>query len=173
MILPLHDESRALLATTVAEAFAYLDDFRALSAHMEKRSAMMLGSSMRITTDELGGRAVGSKVRMHGRMLGIALSLEEVVIEREPPRLKAWETREVRLLVMGQYRLGFQLTPAGRGSLLRVFIDYEAPSWTLARPLGRALARMYARWCTRRMARDAVHQFGGKVDLSQTPPVRQ
>lgn len=168
MIFPLHDESRARLATTVAEAFAYLDDFRALSAHMEKRSAMMLGSSMRITTDELGGRAVGSKVRMHGRMLGIPLSLEEVVIEREPPRLKAWETREVRLLVMGQYRLGFQLTAAGSGSVLRVYIDYEAPEW----PLGRALAGMYARWCTRRMAGDAVRHFGGEVDLYQTAPER-
>jgi hypothetical protein len=103
-------------------------------------------------------------------MLGIPLSLEEVVTEREPPRAKAWETREVRLLVMGQYRLGFQLRPADRGSVLRVFIDYEPPSWAFVRPLGRALAGMYARWCTRRMAGDALRHFGGRVDLSQAAP---
>lgn len=163
MGFPLHYETHAQLDASIEAAFSHLDRFEALSAHMEKRSAMTLGSSMRITTDDLGGRAVGSMVRMHGRMLGIPLSLEEVVTQRQPPRAKAWETRSVRLLVMGQYRLGFQLEPADRGSVLRVFIDYEEPSWRLAQSLGRALARMYARWCTRRMAGDAVRHFGGSL----------
>ena len=96
-----HHETRVTLNTGIDTAFAYLDRFEALSAHMEKRSPMMMGSRMHIDTDERGGRAVGSKVRMSGRVLGVALSLEEVVTERDPPRFKAWETREVRLLAIG------------------------------------------------------------------------
>lgn len=37
-------------------------------------------------------QAVGSHVIMTGRMLGVDLSLEEVVRDREPPRRKEWET---------------------------------------------------------------------------------
>ena len=59
-------------------AFAYLDDFRKLSAHMEQRSGMMLGSKMEIQTDAADGRAVGSRVCMRGVILGAAVALEEV-----------------------------------------------------------------------------------------------
>ena len=88
----------ALLEAPAEQAFAHLDDFAALSAHMEKRSAMMIGSRMRIATDGLGGRAVGSRVRMEGRVLGMALRLEEVVTERQPPVRKAWERARSRTL---------------------------------------------------------------------------
>lgn len=86
-------EVRKAMNATPARAFAFLDDFRALSAHMAKRSPMMLGSSMTIETDALDGRAVGSRVRMAGRVLGIPLLLAEVVIERLPPVRKVWQTR--------------------------------------------------------------------------------
>jgi uncharacterized membrane protein len=140
-------------------AFAYLDDFRKLSAHMESSSTMMVGSSMTIATDELGGRAVGSRVRMHGRMLGMSLSLEEVVTQREPPLAKAWQTVDAKLLVIGQYRLGFRIEPAGARSGLRVFIDYRLPDTWPGRWLGRLFGGLYARWCTERMARDAERYF--------------
>ena len=157
----MHHECVAVLDAPVERAFAYLDDFRALSAHMEKPSAMMAGSAMSIATDDAGGRAVGSHVRMAGRMLGMALSLEEVVTERQPPLRKAWETVNARLLVIGRYRLGFVLSPQGNRSHLRVFIDYELPESWPERWVGRLLARFYARWCTAQMTRDAVHRLGG------------
>jgi hypothetical protein len=156
----LHDESAVTLHTAPETAFAYLDDFRKLSAHMEKSSAMMMGSKMTLTTDALEGRALGSRVRMDGRMLGIPLSLEEVVTERQPPFAKAWQTVNAKLLVIGQYRLGFTLSPTGDRSLLRVFIDYELPREGLARWLGKAFGRTYARWCIERMANDAAGHFG-------------
>lgn len=53
---------------------------------------------MEIFTDQGGGRAVGSRVRMSGQIMGIPLSLEEVVVERDPPSRKAWETLDARLL---------------------------------------------------------------------------
>src|SRR5512139_2334658 len=112
---PLHHESVVTLDTTPEAAFAYLDDFRKLSVHMEKPSAAMLGSKMTITTDALGGRAVGSTVRMDGRMLGIVVCLEEVVVERQPPFNKVWQTVDAKLVVIERYRLGFTLASRGHG----------------------------------------------------------
>jgi hypothetical protein len=156
---PLHGESSAQLDATVEQAFAYLDDFRALSAHMEKRSATMMGSRMSITTDALGGRAVGSKVRMEGRMLGMRLSLEEVVTERLAPSKKVWQTVDTKLLVIGDYRLGFEISPQSGGSSVRVLIDYDLPAGWPARWLGRLLGAYYAQWCTQKMAQDAARHF--------------
>lgn len=156
---PLHGESSARLDATVEQAFAYLDDFKALSAHMEKRSAMMMGSRMSITTDAQGGRAVGSKVRMEGRVLGMRLSLEEVVTERRPPSRKAWQTVDSRLLVIGDYRLGFDILPLDGSSAVRVFIDYDLPARWPGRWLGWQFGGLYARWCTQTMAQDAARHF--------------
>jgi hypothetical protein len=50
-----HRQSHALLDVPAATAFAYLDDFRRLSAHMERASIMMVGSNMKIETDAAGG----------------------------------------------------------------------------------------------------------------------
>lgn len=165
-----HHESAALLNAAIGDAFAYLDDFKQLSAHMAKSSAMMFGSRMTIETDERDGRAVGSSVRMQGTMLGMKLALEEVVVEHEPPRRKVWQTVDARLLVIGQYQLGFDLEPAGRGTRARIFIDYDLPEKAPARWLGRLFARMYARWCTARMAADAAQHFVPRLDLRGARP---
>ena len=156
-----HHESSVLLNASVDQAFAHFDDFRQLSAHMAKPSAMMAGSRMTIETDERDGRAVGSKVRMSGSMLGMRLALEEVVVEREPPLRKAWQTLAARLVVIGQYRLGFELEPAGAAARARIFIDYSLPDKAPARWLGFLFANAYARWCTSRMASDAARHFNG------------
>ena len=140
-------------------AFDYLDDFTQLSAHMEKRSMMMMGSRMTIETDALNGRAPGSRVRMEGGVLGMKISLEEVVTEREPPFSKAWQTVDANLVVIGQYRLGFALSPRGDRSELRVYIDYDVPHKGVGRWLGKLFGKAYARWCTERMANDASARF--------------
>ena len=155
-----HRESTALLNAPPGEAFAWLDDFRQLSAHMERRSAMMAGSRMAIETDAAGGRAVGSRVRMHGTMLGMRLALDEVVTQREPPIRKAWKTTSADLLVIGDYELGFELQPLGERSRLRVFIDYHLPTRGAGRWLGMLFGGTYARWCTQRIVADAVKHFG-------------
>lgn len=155
-----HHETTTTLRASAEAAFEYLDDFRNLSAHMERPSAMMLGSRMEISTDGGGGRSVGSRVRMSGRVLGMRLSLEEVVVEREPPVRKTWETVESRLVVIGQYRLGFELKPQSDECLLRVFIDYDLPRGAFARLAAAPFAGSYARWCTERMAHDARERFG-------------
>jgi hypothetical protein len=157
--LPFHYETTGVLNVPVDAAFAHLDDFHKLSAHMERPSGMMAGSKMNIEIDEGGGRAVGSVVRMTGRMLGLQLSLREVVTERTPPRRKAWRTLDTDLVVIGPYELGFELRESGPATALRVFIDYDLPSKGVGRWLGRLFGGTYAKWCTDKMAADAVAQF--------------
>ena len=155
----LHHETTAALNAPLDDAFTYLDDFRKLSSHMERSSGMMLGSKMEISTDREGGRTVGSRVAMRGKVLAIPLALEEVVVQREPPTRKAWETMSANLLVIGDYRLGFELEPTGPTCTVRVFIEYDLPSGALTRWLGALFAKAYARWCTEQMARDATRYF--------------
>ena len=157
---PLHEASTALLHATVDQVFAYLDDPKALSTHMGESSLMMLGSHMSINVDADGGRVVGSHIRMHGRMMGIPLSLEEVITERQIPSRKVWQTIGTpKLLIIAQYRMGFELTPSGEALMLRVFIDYRLPTTLPGSWLGHLLGRFYARWCTKQMVGDASRHF--------------
>jgi len=164
-VFPFHFECGAVVNAPAEAVFARLDDPRLLSAHMSRPSGMMAGAQMAIGLDASQGRAVGALIGMSGRVLGITLSLEEVVTERDPPRRKVWETTGTpRLLVIGHYRMGYELTPRGSSSLLRVFIDWALPERMPARWLGRVFGGFYARWCTQRMARDAQAHFqsGGR-----------
>jgi hypothetical protein len=91
--------------------FKLLDDHQRLSSHMTKSSWMMAGSSMTISTDEAHGQAVGSKIRLSGKVLGIELNVEEVVTKREPRSSKTWATIGApQLLVIGPYVMGFAIT---------------------------------------------------------------
>jgi hypothetical protein len=122
---------------------------------------------MDLDLDERAGRAVGSRIRLEGRILGVRLALEEMVTEHAPPTRKVWVTVGTpRLLVIGPYRMGFALVPAGAGAsggadavTLTVFIDYALPDRGLSRLLGRLLGHWYARWCTERMVTDARAAF--------------
>lgn len=157
---PLHREALAEIAADSSAVFAVLDDHRRLSAHMEKPSLMMAGATMTTELDSLRGQAVGSVIRMKGRIFGMSLQVEEVVIHHEPPVRKTWETRgQPRLLVIGRYQMGFELSPAATGTRLRVWIDYSLPSGLVGRWLGKRLGRVYADWCVTRMVRDAVKFF--------------
>ena len=158
MIYPHHDEVIMDVPVGPADLFTQLDDPEHFGQHMDKPSAMMMGGTMGYELDAANGKSVGSVIRMRGRMLGLELFVEEIVTTRTPPTHKMWETRgRPKLIVMGGYRMGFDITPNETGSKLRVFIDYvDAPS-PLGRLLGVLFAPMYARWCLRRIAEDALH----------------
>lgn len=167
---PLHHRTELQLAVEPRRLFAHLDDHRRLAGHMEKPSLMTAGGSMHIDLDDGDGQAIGSVIRMTGRVLGLRLYVEEAVTLREPPRRKTWETRgEPRLLVIAAYRMGFTVSPLPNGSRLVVFIDYQLPSTGVARWLGFLLGRAYAAWCTRRMANDARIAFGLLASDPRTP----
>jgi hypothetical protein len=155
-----HREATAGMAASPQEVFAFLDDHRRLTTHMEKPSLMMAGATMKTETDSQRGQAVGSLIRMKGRVLGIALCVEETVSDYQPPFRKTWETLgEPRLLVIGNYRMGFELAARAGKTDLRVWIDYNLPSRIAGRWLGKILGNVYANWCVKSMVRDAAKAF--------------
>ena len=155
-----HQESSGAAIAPVEQVFAFLDDPKALAAHMGESSMMMLGSRMSIDVDADGGRVIGSKIRLHGRMMGIRLSLEEVITKRQVPAVKVWETIGTpKLLIISRYRMGFDLTRNGASSLVRVFIDYSLPIKPPESWFGYCLGAVYARWCTTQMVKGAARHF--------------
>ena len=155
-----HYEYKSDVPAPAEAVFAYADDQSRLSSHMSESSWKMGGGKMTIESDEARGQAVGSKIRLSGRVLGINLLVEEIVTERAAPLRKVWETiGQPKLLIIGHYRMGFEIAPRDRRSLFRVFIDYELPESGLARWLGILFGRFYARWCTKQMVNDAARHF--------------
>ena len=153
-------ESNGFVQSSVDSVFAHIDDHTRLSSHMGESSWKMGGGRMETELDEGRGQKVGSRIRLTGRIFGVALSVEAIVTERNPPHRKVWETTGApKLLVIGHYRMGFELSPQGNGSMLRVFIEYALPERAPARWLGRLFGRYYARWCTQQMVDDAVKHF--------------
>jgi hypothetical protein len=162
-MMVLHDETTGFVKAPPGVLFEHLDDPHRLSAHMSRSSPMMFGSRMGISLDPAGGRAVGSRIRLAGRVLGIPIAVDEVVTEHMPPKRKVWQTiGRQRLIVLSHYAMGYEIGPEAAASRLRVFIDYGLPTSGLSRWLGRLLGRLYARWCTRRMVKDAVAYFNGR-----------
>lgn len=156
-----HAQFSDVVAAGPPVVFEFLDDPTRLTAHMERRSWKMAWGRMGTTIDEQGGRAVGSRIVVEGRVLGIRLFLEEVVTVRRPPMVKEWETTgRPRLLVIGPYRMRFTVEEASPGrSAVLVSIDYDLPDGWFTAVLGRLFGASYARWCTRRMATEAQAAF--------------
>jgi hypothetical protein len=153
-------EAVVTVATSADTLFDYLDDQEHLGSHMQKPSMMMMGGRMTYEFDEARGRAVGSVIRMGGSVLGIRLSVDEIVVEHTAPVRKVWETRgQPRILVIGAYRMGFEISPSGRLARLRVFIEYDHPASFVGQLLAWVFGPLYARWCVSQMARDAERHF--------------
>src|SRR3990172_10608589 len=110
------------------EVFAYVDDHARFSSHMSQSSWMMGGGKMDTQVDEGKGQTIGSHIRMGGKVFGIHLSFDEIVTERIPPNRKVWQTvGNPKLLVIGNYQMGVEVTSGNSKSKLKVFIDYELP----------------------------------------------
>src|SRR5687768_6892115 len=153
-------EAERMVGASADRVFAHVDDPARLSSHMTESSWRMGGGRMRVDLDERRGQAVGSRIRLKGRVLGFELAVEEIVTERDPPLRKVWETAGTpKLLVIGHYRMGFELSPRGPDSVLRVFIEYSRPTRAPASWLGLVFGDYYARWCVQRMIEDAARQF--------------
>ena len=155
-----HRESAALIDASPPEVFAFVDDHARFSLHMSKSSWMMGGGRMSIDLDATKGQALGSHIRLNGTVLGIRLCLDEVVTRRSPPTDKVWETVGApRLLVIGSYTMGIQITPENGGARLRVFLDYDLPTGWATRWLGFLFGGLYARWCVQQMLTGASKHF--------------
>ena len=157
---PLHARIERHVALAPEAAFACLDDHRTPARHMTRRDWRMLGS--RIEVDVPPGRAaIGQRMRLHGRIVGLRVFADEVVTEHDPPRHKAWETiGEVRLLAIGPYRMWLDVAPEGDGSRIALGIDYAMPERAPWRWLGSLFGARYVDWCLRMMLDDSVFAAG-------------
>ena len=148
------------IAASQEAVFSFVDDHENFSSHMNQRSWMMGGGRMVTELDDGRGQVVGSHIRMSGRVFGINLALDEIVTLRTPHSEKFWETVGTpRLLVIGSYRMGFQVRPEADGCRLMVFIDYTLPESWYGRVLGWLFADWYADWCVTQMADGAAKHF--------------
>lgn len=149
-----HYEESAFLRVSPERLFAFVDDHARFSSHMTRSSWRMGGGKMEVRIDDGRGQSVGSHIRLSGKVFGIPLFLDEVVILRDPPYRKTWETVGVpRLLIVGSYQMGLEINAENGGSRLKVFLDYELPP--KGRWLGRIFGGTYARWCVRQMLKEA------------------
>lgn len=140
--------------------FSFIDNHENFSSHMNQRSWMMGGGRMVTELDDGRGQVVGSHIRMSGRVFGINLALDEIITSRTPDSEKSWETvGSPRLLVIGWYRMGFQVRPEPDGCGVTVFIDYTLPESWFGRMLGLLFADWYADWCVTQMADGAAKHF--------------
>lgn len=109
--------------------------------------------------DALGGKAVGSVIRLAGSVFGIQVAAEEVVLERNPPLRKVWATiGRPQLIVIPAYSMGFEIVPTGPDNLLRVWIDYGLPPPGLLHWPARLIGTIFARWCVQKMVSEIQHQ---------------
>jgi hypothetical protein len=155
-----HESSKVEIKASPEAVFNYLDDPKKLSSHMGKSSMMMAGSAMNMHLDARNGRGVGAEIVLDGKMLGIPLFVRELVTESSRPSRKVWETQgPQKMLIIDQYKMGFEIKPAAGGAELNVFIAYNPPSRGIKKILGNLVGRFYARWCVRRMAEDAATHF--------------
>lgn len=157
-VLMRHYEDRVPIKARAEDVFAYVDDHAHFSSHMSESSWMMGGGRMDISVDNGHGQRVGSHIRLSGKVFGITLFLDEVVTRREPPRVKIWETvGNLRLLVIGHYRMSIEVEPQDSNSLLRISIDYDLPSTNAW--LGRLFGGIYAKWCVQQMIKGTHDHF--------------
>ena len=157
---PRHFDGSAFIDASPERVFAFVDDHSRFSSHMNESSWMMGGGRVSVELDEAKGQAVGSHIRLSGRVFGVSLYLDEVVTRRDPPTNKVWETVGApRLLVIGAYSMGVQITPERGGSRLRVFIDYRLPDGPVTYWLGWLFGGLYARWCVDQMLTGVVKQL--------------
>ena len=159
-----HYESSVEVPASAKDVFAFIDDHKRFSSHMNQPSWMMGGGKMAVSVDEKKGREVGSHIRLDGTVLGIHLFLDEVVTHRQPPRLKAWKTvGALKLLIIGHYQMKVEIKPHQAGSLLSVSIDYELPNTNVW--LGKLFSGWYAKWCVQQMLKGTQNYFTNNVNL--------
>lgn len=157
---PRHEASSATVRAAPESVFAFLDAHENIAEHMNRPNWAMLGGTMTTSLDNKGGKEIGSVMIVEGKVLGIPISLKEVVIQRVPLRCKRWETMGTpRLIVVGSYRMGFEIEPVATGCRITASIDYDFPRTRLGKLLGSLVGPSYARWCVNRIVEAVVRHF--------------
>ena len=163
-----HAAAGTAVRGAASDVFAFLDTHENIAGHMDRPSWAMLGGTMKASLDADAGKREGSVIRIESKVLGIAVSLTEQIVQRVPPRAKQWETFGTpKLIVMGRYRMGFEIVPSSDICSVTVSIDYDFPRDRLGRCLGKLFGPTYARWCLKQIIVAAENQFHPVASLDQ------
>jgi Polyketide cyclase / dehydrase and lipid transport len=154
-------EETTTVAVPPARVFAWLDDPRNTGWHMSRPSLAMLGGALQVERLSAMATGEGATYRSWARVLGLRIDFTTIVVRWVADREKVWRTiGDPRLIVIGHFEMRFGVDPIDGGARLTMALDYELPSRGFGRLLGRALAAPYAKWCLRRMCRDARTVLG-------------
>jgi Polyketide cyclase / dehydrase and lipid transport len=153
-------EKTVAVPATPARVFAWLDDPRNTGWHMSRPSLAMLGGALRVERLSAAATGVGATYRSWGRTLGLRIDFTTAVVRWVADREKVWRTvGDPRLIVLGHFEMRFGVEPVSEGTRLTMVLEYELPPKGVGRLLGWALTASYAKWCLRRMCRDAKVAF--------------
>jgi len=154
-------EETTTVSAPPARVFAWLDNPRNTGWHMSRPSLAMFGGALRVERLSATATGVGATYRSWGRVLGLRIDFTTTVVRWVADREKIWRTiGDPRLIVIGHFEMRFAVDPVDGGARLTMALEYELPSRGCGRLLGRALAAPYAKWCLRRMCRDARAALG-------------
>jgi hypothetical protein len=159
------ESATVAIERTAERVFAFIDDIRNVGFHMSEQSSMaMMGSKLRLEILSAQPTGVGATYRYSGKVLGLTLDFTESVTRYVSNREKVWCTIGAPwLLIMSSYEMRLAVEPLS-SPRLTISIAYELPAAWSWRCMAILLARSYARWCLRRMCRDA------KRALEASPP---
>ena len=149
---------RVEIGAAAADVFAWVDDIRNMGGHMTNESSMaMMGSRLRLDVVSERPTGVGATYRYFGSVMGLALDFSESVTTYRPPHEKVWRTiGRPRLWIVASYEMRLLVeAQSPRTSRLTIQFVYEPPASVFWSIVGHPLARLYGRWCVRRMCRDA------------------
>ena len=145
---------------TPEETFNFVNNHKNFSSHMNKSSLMLGGGEMKTEFDNDMGQKLGSHIKMSGNAFGLKLYLDEVITFYNPPYKKEWGTvGDLTLYIIGQYKLGFEISPKDKGSIIKVYIDYDKPKSFIEKVLSLFLGYFYAKWCVNQMINGVKLKF--------------
>ena len=129
-------------------------------------SMAMMGSRLRLEILSEQATGLSATYRYAGTIMGLPIDFSESVTTYVSPREKVCRAiGKPRLLIIASYEMRLAVDPLSpSSSRLTISIAYELPAAWFWRCVAILLAGSYARWCLRRMCRDAKHA------LEATPP---
>lgn len=140
--------------------FAFMDDIHNSGMHMTGRSMAMFGS--RLNLEVLSTASTGPDVsyRWKGRIVGLPVDFTVVVKKWIKDVEKVWETiGHPKVIVIGWFRMFLNLTPVDGKTSVTLGITYDRPKGLLGKLLCLLLGPWYAKWCLKKMLRDANKQI--------------
>lgn len=162
--LPLHFEANAILTGSAEDIFAIADEPTLLARDMSRPTLMIGGGSMQCDLDVLAGKANGSVIRLTGKAFGITITAKEIVEDRSAPYRKVSATTGTpQLIVVRDYRMGFEIAEADSVSQFHVWIDYGVPQSGARHCLGQLFGPMFVRWCVENTLYQVQSQHEGSA----------